>query len=259
LLMLTPLKNAASQLDRYFHLLAQMTYPKHRMSLAFLVGDETDDTYDRLIEHLYRVRSQYRRVIVLRKDFNYGLKNEERKTYMEQVPRRKTMARARNYLVTAALYDEEWVLWRDVDLVEFPADIAEQMMRHNRDVMTVNCYWPVPDKGPQPYDLNAWAETPESIAWAKTRDPGEPFFEGHSEMWTRRKHLYRFASEQDEVVRLDGVGGTFLLVRSEVHRSGALFSPFIYKHQLETEGFGLIANDMGYGVFGLPHLKVMHM
>ncbi|RKP23797.1 hypothetical protein SYNPS1DRAFT_7299, partial [Syncephalis pseudoplumigaleata] len=259
LLILTPLKNAAHLLDRHFELLDQMDYAKQQISLAFLVGDSIDDTHEALRHKLQAIQHLYRRITLLRRDFNYELPNERRKAYTEQQMRRSIMARARNHLVMGALQDEHWVLWWDVDLVEVPADAVRTMMAHDRDIITANCYWRWIDGSLQPYDLNAWHETDESRAWAQSRDPDELFLEGYKEMWTHRRYLSDYDSDPTQtIVPLDSVGGTLLLVKAEVHRSGILFPPLVYKHQIETEGFGRMARDAGYDIYGLPHLKILH-
>jgi peptide chain release factor subunit 1 len=78
-----------------------------------------------------------------------------------------------------------------------------------------------------------------------------------------------------DLVRLDSVGGTVLLVRGDVHRDGLIFPPFPYgggspairrPHplgpgvcgELETEGLGIMALDMGYQCWGMPKLEVLH-
>lgn len=43
-LILTPVKDAARYLSKYFELVSQLTYPHHLIDLAFLVSDSTDDT-----------------------------------------------------------------------------------------------------------------------------------------------------------------------------------------------------------------------
>ncbi|KAI8055922.1 Anp1-domain-containing protein [Syncephalis plumigaleata] len=222
LLVLTPLKNAVHLLDRYFELLDRMPMQNNY-----------------LYSKLQPIQHQYRYVTLLRRDFNYELPNEQRKAFTEQQTRRSIMARVRNHLVMGALQDEHWVLWWDVDL----------MMIHDRDIVTANCYWKWIDGTMQPYDLNAWHETDESRHWAKSRPPNELFLEGYDEMWTHRNQT---------LVPLDSVGGTLLLVKAEVHRSGVLFPSMVYKHQIETEGFGLMARDAGYNIYGLPHLKILH-
>ena len=46
------------------------------------------------------------------------------------------MARARNYLLSAALKpDHSWVYWRDVDIVDSPKKILEDFVAHDRDII----------------------------------------------------------------------------------------------------------------------------
>ena len=51
-LVLTPVKQAASHLPTYFDLLARLDYPRTRLSLGLLEGDSTDDTYAHLTARL---------------------------------------------------------------------------------------------------------------------------------------------------------------------------------------------------------------
>jgi mannan polymerase complexes MNN9 subunit len=57
-------------------------------------------------------------------------------------------------------------------------------------------------------------------------------------------------------VDLDGVGGTALLVKAEVHRDGAMFPPFPFYHLIETEGFAKMASRLGWKSYGLPNYLV---
>jgi len=57
-------------------------------------------------------------------------------------------------------------------------------------------------------------------------------------------------------VELDGVGGTALLVKAEVHRDGAMFPPFAFYHLIETEGFAKMASRLGWKSWGLPNYFV---
>jgi mannan polymerase complexes MNN9 subunit len=60
----------------------------------------------------------------------------------------------------------------------------------------------------------------------------------------------------EQEVNLDGVGGTALLVKAEVHRDGAMFPPFPFYNLIETEGFAKMAKRLGWSSFGLPNYKV---
>lgn len=57
---------------------------------------------------------------------------------------------------------------------------------------------------------------------------------------------------------LDGVGGVATLVRAETHRFGAIFPSWLEDHEVETEGFGVLAKKAGARIVGLPNYLVMH-
>jgi cellulose synthase/poly-beta-1,6-N-acetylglucosamine synthase-like glycosyltransferase len=142
-LILTPLRDAAPYLPKYFDLLVDLTYPHHLIDLAFLVGDSTDDTLAVLSAELDRIQRQtdgvaFNDVLIVEKNFGITASQdvEDRHAFELQAPRRKAMARARNYLLTAALKPEHsWVYWRDSDIVESPANILEDFISHNRDII----------------------------------------------------------------------------------------------------------------------------
>jgi hypothetical protein len=142
-LILTPLRDAAPYLPKYFDLLSELSYPHHLIDLGFLVGDSTDDTLAVLSAELDRIQGQtdtlpFNSVLIVEKDFGASTSQsvEERHGFEAQAPRRKIMARARNYLLSAALKPEHsWVYWRDSDIVDSPKKILEDFMAHDRDII----------------------------------------------------------------------------------------------------------------------------
>lgn len=142
-LILTPLRDAASYLETHFRLLYELTYPHEDIDLAFLVGDSTDGTLTVLQSEIKRLQaasnpSSFHSVTVIEKDFGDNLPQdvEERHSFKAQGTRRKGIGRARNYLLYAALKPEHrWVYWRDVDVVENPATVVEDLMMHDQDVI----------------------------------------------------------------------------------------------------------------------------
>jgi cellulose synthase/poly-beta-1,6-N-acetylglucosamine synthase-like glycosyltransferase len=142
-LILTPLRNAAPYLTKYFDLLSDLTYPHDLIDLAFLVGDSQDDTLAVLASELDRIQKRedkirFRSALIVEKDFGSKVDMEvhEKHAYAAQGPRRKAMGRARNYLLYAALKSEHsWVYWRDVDIVDSPKKILEDFMAHDRDIL----------------------------------------------------------------------------------------------------------------------------
>lgn len=143
-LILTPLRDAAPYLIKYFDLLTDLTYPHHLIDLAFLVGDSTDDTLAVLSSELNRVQQQtdgipFHSVTIVEKNFGdaeYSQDVESRHSFKAQGPRRKMMGKARNYLLSAALRPEHsWVYWRDVDIVDSPKKILEDFVAHDKDIL----------------------------------------------------------------------------------------------------------------------------
>jgi peptide chain release factor subunit 1 len=149
-------------------------------------------------------------------------------------------------LLLRALDRQDWVLWLDVDVIEYPPDLIERLLAVGRDIVHPHC---VRGYGGPTFDLNAWRE--------------------HG-----RVHMDDLRGGPD-LVRLDSVGGTVLLVRADVHRDGLVFPCFPYgaaspsarrpsplgpsvEGEIETEGFGLMAIDMGYQCWGMPNLEVLH-
>jgi hypothetical protein len=239
-LVLTPVKDAAEHLDGYCAQLATLTYPRQLLSLGLLESDSQDGTFEQLERRLPALRAQFRRVGLWKKDYGYHLpRGRHRGTESLQAVRRAVLARGRNQLLFRALDDEEWVLWLDVDVIEYPPDLVQRLLATGKDLVQPHC---VLDYGGRTFDANGW------------RDHG-------------RLHLDDLRGE-GELVELDAVGGTVLLVRADVHREGLVFPTFPYglrnprardgRGELETEGLGIMARDMGYAAWGMPHLEVRH-
>lgn len=121
-----------------------MTYPHDLIDLGFLVGDSTDETMAVLSSELNRIQSRtdsipFHSVTIVEKDFGdvFGAMDvESRHGFAAQGPRRKAIGRARNFLLYSALKPEHsWVFWRDVDIVDSPKKIIEDLVAHDRDVI----------------------------------------------------------------------------------------------------------------------------
>lgn len=246
-LILTPVKDAARRLDTYFEGLDRLTYPAGHLSLGLLESDSRDDTYATLEARLPELQRRYRRARIWKRDFGFRIPDRfHRWAPAFQVPRRSVLAKSRNHLLFRALDDEDWVLWLDVDVVEYPADIVERLLATGRDIVHPHCVWRF---GGPTFDHNAWRE--------------------HG-----RVHMGDLRGGPD-LVRLDAVGGAMLLVKADVHRDGLIFPPYLYGRrsplvrdpnpwfagtvgELETEGLGIMAHDMGHQCWGLPNLEIRH-
>ncbi len=248
-LILTPVKNASPFLETYFSALEKLTYPRELISLGFLESDSRDDTYERIAEHAARLSSRYRRVGVWKRDFGFEMpESTPRWSPPWEMERRSILARSRNHLLFHALADEDWVLWIDADVIDYPADILERLLATGKDIVHPHCLTKPANEPARTFDLNAW------------RDRGS-------------LHMDDLRAEGD-LVPLDSVGGTMLLVRADAHRDGLIFPPFLYgsrnprirerqvfpgsEGEIETEGLGVMADDMGYECWGMPNLEILH-
>ena len=142
-LILTPLRDASQHIIKYFELLALLTYPHDLIDIAFLVGDSTDTTLSDLAAEVERIQSRtdsipFRSVKIIEKNFGVSHAQDvvDRHSFKAQGPRRKAIARARNYLLYTALKpDHSWVYWRDVDIQDSPKPIIQDLIAHDRDII----------------------------------------------------------------------------------------------------------------------------
>ncbi|MGF1503417.1 MAG: hypothetical protein ACFBSD_16570 [Paracoccaceae bacterium] len=240
-LVLTPVKDASAFLEGYAERLLALDYPPERLSVGLLEGDSADDTAERAAEAVARLGARFARAGLWRRDFGARFPSVFPRWWGGiQKTRRAALARARNRLLFEALGSEAWVLWLDVDVIEYPADVLRRLLATGERIVQPNC---VLDYGGPSFDRNAWAG--------------------------RRKRYLSDLRGQGDLVRLDGVGGTMLLVHADLHREGLVFPPFPYRPStpmrlprnmlaMETEGLALMARDMGVACWGMPGLEIRH-
>lgn len=273
ILMCAPLRDAAQHLPMFFSHLRNFTYPHHLIDLAFLVSDSKDNTMGELVTRLDELQADenpsmhFGDITIIEKDFGQaiGQSFSDRHGFEAQGPRRKLMARARNWLLSAALQpDHSWVYWRDVDVETAPPTILEDLMRHNKDIIVPNVWRPLPDwlGGEQPYDLNSWQESETALQLARTLHEDAVIVEGYAEFATWRPHLAYLRDpygDPEEEMPIDGIGGVSILAKASIFRAGAHFPAFSFEWHAETEGLGKMAKRMGFSVVGLPHYVVWHL
>lgn len=268
-LILTPLARFYPQ---YWDNVLKLSYPHDLIELGFIVPKtrEGNIAAAKLDDAVRRVQSgpkknRFRGVTIMRQDFETPTTQNEkdRHALSAQVARRAAMARARNSLLFTTIGTEAaWVLWLDADIVETPHSLIQDLASHNRPVIVPNCYQRYTEKGVQKiraYDFNSWHESDDALALASKMGQDEVIFEGYSEIVTNRllmAYEYQEGRDLHEEVQLEGVGGTALLVKADVHRDGAMFPPFSFYHLIETEGFAKMARRLGYQLYGLPNYLV---
>jgi hypothetical protein len=97
-----------------------------------------------------------------------------------------------------------------------------------------------------------------TLGWGTDVDGPELLVEGYAHTGNIFLHKLRGQGNTTLTVELDGVGGTMLLIKADLHRQGLVFPVAPYRRRIETEGLAMMARDMGHSVWGMPNLEIMH-
>ena len=275
-LILTPLARFYQQ---YWDNLVSLNYPHEHISLGYIIPktDEGNQATADLQKQIQITQSgpeekRFQSVTILRQDFEpaqVDQEEKERHAMKNQAARRASMARARNSLLFPLIGPHtSWVLWLDGDIVETPPSLIQDLASFDKPIINPNCFQRYTTEGGaddiRPYDYNAWRDSDVAQELAKTMGPDEIILEGYAEMATYRTLMAMLADTSEtrdtkKLMLLDGVGGTVLMVKAEVHRDGAMFPPFSFYHLIETEGFAKMAKRLGWESWGLPNYFVYHV
>jgi len=275
ILILTPL---ARFYQEYWDNLVKLSYPHELITLGFIIpksreGNAATAALQEQITKTQKVgpeKNRFASIIIERQDFDPPLASQsesERHKLENQKIRRAAMSRARNSLLFTTLGPStSWVLWLDSDIIETPASLIQDLAAHDKAVIVPNCFQRYVDpetnqKSERPYDFNSWQDSEAAQILGATLGPDDILVEGYAELPTYRTLMAYIGDPNGnprQEVQLDGVGGTALMVKAEVHRDGAMFPPFSFYHLMETEGFAKMAKRLGWQSYGLPNYKVYH-
>ncbi|KAJ5103969.1 Anp1 [Penicillium argentinense] len=275
ILILTPLARFYQQ---YWDNLVKLSYPHELISLGFIApknkaGNAAVAALEKAISHTQSgpIDDRFASISILRQDFEPPLASQDEKVRHElsaQKVRRESMSRARNSLVFTTLGPStSWVLWLDADIVETPSSLIQDLTSHDMPLIVPNCFQRYFDTNSRkwdvrPYDFNSWVDSEQARNLAKEMGPDEILLEGYAELPTYRTLMAYLPDPKSldprRLIQLDGVGGTALMVKADVHRDGAMFPAFPFFHLLETEGFAKMARRLGYPAFGLPDYLIYH-
>ncbi|OZJ06267.1 hypothetical protein BZG36_00822 [Bifiguratus adelaidae] len=267
ILILTLLSNDEQVLPSYFQLLHSLDYPRNRISLAFLVSDAHDNTMHTLSAHAKALLEEtepalhYESIMVLQKDYRNVIRLRNRNIFDAQPALRAQQARKRNFLLSSTLRPQhDWVVWFDVNMVKVPSTALQDLIGLNVDIVTPNVFVPKSTNVLWGFDRRNWQETDESRLLQMDLIESIPLFEGFWEQTNHRLLMVDMPTNLGSLkkIPLDGVGASFTLVRADVHRAGVNFPAYVYKHCLDSEGFALMAKDVGYQAWGLPGYIVYH-
>lgn len=275
-LILTPM---ARFYQEYWDNLLRLNYPHELITLGFILPKtkEGNAATAALQQQIHKTQKQgsekdrFKSIIILRQDFEPAIETQdesERHKLANQKARREVMAKARNSLLFTTLGPStSWVLWLDSDIIESPPTLIQDLALHDKPLVVPNCFQRYYDEenkvmSERPYDFNSWQDSDVAQALGASMGPDEIIVEGYAEMATYRALMAYMISEDGDPhleLPLDGVGGTALLVKADVHRDGAMFPPFSFYHLIETEGFAKMSKRLGWQPYGLPNYKVSKM
>ena len=273
ILILTPL---ARFYQEYWDNLLKLSYPHELITLAFIIPKNRDGNAAtaELQEQITKTQTsgpeekRFASIIIERQDFEPPLASQsevERHKMENQKARRAAMSRARNSLLFTTLGPStSWVLWLDSDIIETPPTLIQDLTAHDKAIIVPNCFQRFNDPKTKEvkeraYDFNSWQDSQTAQELGEKMGPDDILLEGYADMATYRTllaYMYEEGGDPKAEVTLDGVGGTALMVKAEVHRDGAMFPPFAFYHLIETEGFARMAKRLSYSAFGLPNYKV---
>ena len=272
-LILTPMARFYTQ---YWENLLSLSYPHELITLGFILPKtkEGNAATAALQQQIMKTqkrgpeKDRFKSVVILRQDFEQAIASQEesvRHKMKNQRARRAVMSKARNSLLFTTLGPQtSWVLWLDADIVETPPTLIQDLASHDKPLIVPNCFQKYLDTESRtwqerPYDFNSWQDSEIAQKMAQTMGPEDIILEGYAEMATYRALMGHLSEEDGDIrqeIPLDGVGGTALLVKADVHRDGAMFPPFPFYHLIETEGFAKMAKRLGWQATGLPNYKV---
>ena len=252
--ILIPLRDAAPYLPRCFELLDALDYPKDLIKVTFCEGESRDNTVTLLNELIAPRMASYRGLQVTHFTTKVNIPRRNRWRPELQKKRRAAIARVRNHLIAEGVDEtDDWALWIDVDVCDYPSDILHTLLKTNAKIVTPDC---TKTPGGPSYDMNAFLDigSPKSASYYR-RAVGGIFQPPANYYWRCHLHDLRYLPR----VPLSSVGGTMLLVHSSVHRAGLTFPELPYGDLLETEAFGKWACDMGISPIGLPQVEIQHV
>ena len=258
--ILSPICDVASQLDKFAVQLQRLSYPHKLISVYFGEDSSADRTLDMatLIADELETKHNFSAARAFHFNISGGVHGSWGDIHhrASQFERRSHIAKARNTLLDVALKleDPDYVLWIDSDISELPIDLIQQLMFAKSDVVTASCLFKS-GQFKRVYDKNSWRETALSLEDQKLLPNDVLLVEGYT--YTNRIYLPDLRAE-GRVVPLDGVGGCALLIRAKCHKQGLKFPEELYKNHIETEGLAKMAKAKGFKVVGMPFVEVFH-
>ncbi len=258
ILILVPCKDVARFLPTLERNLLALSYPKHLLSIGFLESDSSDNTYELLQNIKQNLTGKFAEVFLLQHTFVSDLgmamgavRDSRRWKTHKQLDRRSIIAKVRNYLLDKCLNDKhQWVLWVDSDVIQWDNDCIEQLLSFNKEIIVPHC---VREDNGRTFDLNSFKYTDN-----KKRNWQSYFKDGLIQPPVGYGRLYLEDFPEHDLISLDGLGGTMMLVKADIHRQGLIYPDYIIHKHIETEALAFMAREMGYECWGTPQVTIVH-
>lgn len=267
----------------YMDVIAGIDYDKSKINLAFFCGTgELFEQVNAFTENLFASQAdvKYGKVTVLKAEFLKSEFSSFEHDVKVQRPRRRLIARARNYALMNSLDSEQYTLFMDADIIRLDnVDMVRRFVASGKDIVV-----PRVEIGfNNDYDRNSWRGEPvtpsaeqqalmDQNKWDDvvfiTHDKPGLFHLGLHVEETKNANPGDPALSLDHLVPLDSVGGAILFAKSIIYKQGILFPPLCIvgttwgRHEgfdgMETEGLCYIARVAGYSCWGMPNLVAQH-
>jgi GT2 family glycosyltransferase len=254
LAILVPLRDAAEHIAPFLSAIQALDYPKERIKLVFCEGDSQDGSWDVLQAAVEPLKPLFRDIVLLQRQVGTKFERKKRAKPRLQRKRRGGLAKVRNHLIEHGLDDsDDWALWIDIDVWKFPANVVRKLIATGERIVVPNC---VQIPGGDSFDLNSFVTTRPERDYRYYRSTTGGLYQPPADFVGRLclsdlRHL--------DQIGLDGVGGAMLLVDASLHRGGLIFPETPYRDYIETEGFGVLAKDLGVVPIGLPRVEILHV
>ena len=244
----------------FIHLVADTAYPVSRLSVGIMTSSEI--AYLQLTMLLSSTEYARTHAIYHPGFGSHTDRRADRHNDNTQKGRRRTIARLRNFLMLRTLENEDHLIWLDADVYWLSAGIIQKLIQQSRvwqksdveaGLLTARCT----QGDSQNYDKNAWSgprlePTTSTLVGSFIPQPTlETLF---------MNDLVKGTSN-DDLVRLDSVGGTILYLKAEIVHQGLNFLTYAAVGTtwnssegwdgIETEGMCYVAKTLGYGCYGL--------
>lgn len=249
LAIFVPVPDATAQLDAFVEAISRLDISKEMTKLVFCTFGNGDEIKERLRALASNLRQKFAKVVLLNTEIKARLDQTRSSNRRREAA---NVATARNYMIDHGLEEaDDWVLWTDVRAIGFPADILQRLRAAEARIIVPNC---VEIAGGPSCDMSSFVDDWHLLKRFYHRHVRDGLFQPPLPCGGR---LYLSDLRHSERVDLDGVGSTALLVDASLHRTGLRFPEIPYWNLIYTEGFGVLARDLGVQAVGLPRLEVI--